>query len=175
MDCSEESHLVVLGLGSNRGDGEAIFSGAAEALGRVLGESRLSTLYRSKPMYVLDQPSFLNAALAGRFSGTPRELLALTQGVEASFGRDRSRERRKGERTLDIDILLFGSVVLAEPDLSIPHEGLLERKFALLPLLNLLPDARDPRSGAPLIEAYEALEPQGIYYAGLHPYNGLHG
>jgi 2-amino-4-hydroxy-6-hydroxymethyldihydropteridine diphosphokinase len=176
MASSEEAPLVVLGFGSNRGDGGAIFRAAAERLGARLGSPRLSPFYTSDPMYVVDQPRFLNAALSGRFGGTPRELLALVQETEAAFGRDRSRERPKGERTLDIDILLFGSAVVDEgPVLIIPHPGLAERKFALLPLLALQPDAVHPRTGVPLADSFAALPPQGIYYAELGPYNGPHG
>jgi 2-amino-4-hydroxy-6-hydroxymethyldihydropteridine diphosphokinase len=168
----ESGTLVALGLGSNRGDSRAILVSAAAKLLARLAEGRLSTLFESDPMYVQDQPRYLNAAVVGRFSGTPHELLAFIHEVEALFGRDRSRERRRGERTLDIDILLFGSSVIEEPPiLEIPHPGLRERKFALLPLLELLPEAGDPRSREP----YEALLPtlgeQGIYYADLAPYN----
>jgi len=169
---SSELSLVVLGLGSNRGEGRAIFDGAIESLSARLSCLRRSALYRSDPMYVLDQPPFLNCAAAGSFAGTPEELLAFIQAVEADFGRDRSQERRRGERTLDIDILLFGNRVVDDPPiLEIPHPGLLERKFALLPLLELLPRAEDPRTGAPLWEAYAKLPPQGIYYAESADYN----
>lgn len=163
---------VFLGLGSNKGDGRAIIAGAAEALGERLENLRLSTLYSSAPLYVLDQPAFLNAAAAGDFSGGPHELLAFIHEVEARFGRLRPAERRRGERSLDIDILLFGDEVVSEgPTLTVPHEGLLERKFALLPLLELEPGAVDPRDGKPLFDACAALGTQGIYYADLDPYN----
>lgn len=176
MGSSDDSVLVVLGFGSNRGDGGAIFRGAAERLGARLATPRLSPFYTSDPMYVVDQPRFLNAALSGFFTGTPRELLSLVQETEAAFGRDRSRERSKGERTMDIDILLFGALVVDEPpDLTIPHPGLTERKFALLPLLALHPESVHPRTGIPLSASYAALPPQGIYYAELGPYNGPHG
>ncbi len=163
---------VVLGLGSNRGDSDRILIDAAAVLGTILGEARRSSLYRTAPLYVTDQAAFLNAALCGTYDGGPRDLLALIHQVEVRFGRDRSRERRRGERTLDIDILLFADLVVAdEPILIIPHPGLLERKFALLPLLELLPEAVDPRSRRPLWENYLALPEQGIYYAGLADYN----
>ncbi len=122
-------------------------------------------------MYVKDQPTFLNAAVSGLFRGTPAELLALAQETEAAFGRDRSREARRGARTLDVDLLLFGDLVVEEPPgLMIPHPGLTERKFALVPLLELLPEARDPRTGLFLFDSLAGLEPQGIYYADLAPY-----
>ena len=164
---------VFLGLGSNKGDGRVIIAGAFRALGERLEHARLSALYSSEPLYVLDQPSFLNAAAVGEFSSGPYELLEFVNDVEARFGRNRSAERRRGERSLDIDILLFGAEAISDPPrLVVPHAGLRERKFALLPLLELDPGVLDPRSGAPLLEAYEALGTQGIYYADLPPYNG---
>ncbi len=127
-------------------------------------------------MYVLDQPRYLNAAVTGFFAGTPHELLSFVQEVEAQFGRDRSRERRRGERTLDVDILLFGASVVDEPpSLEIPHPGLRERKFALIPLLELLPEAVDPRDGTSLADLLPGLGTQGIYYADLAPYNPPNG
>lgn len=175
MDSSNDgSSFVILGLGSNRGVGRAIFEGARQRLSERLRDLRRSDLYVSDPLYVIDQPSFLNTAVAGYFSGTPYELLEFVHGVEGSFGRNRSQERRRGERTLDIDILLFGDLVIVDPPLlEIPHPNLLERKFALLPLLDLLPSARDPRTGLPLERSYRALPDQGIYYADLDVYNPL--
>ena len=127
-------------------------------------------------MYVADQPVFLNAAATGDFEGTPYELLSFINEVEAFFGRDRTKERKKGERSLDIDILLFGDEVVSDsPALMIPHEGLLERKFALLPLLELAPEARNPSDGKPLSEIFSKLPEQGIYYAELAPYNNCSG
>ena len=167
---------VFLGLGSNKGlgtaDGRTIIAESAAALREGMTNVRLSSLYVSDPLYVVDQPVYLNAAVAGDFEGTPYDLLFFINGIEALFGRDRLKERRRGERSLDIDILLFGDSIVADgARLTIPHEGLLERKFALLPLLELAPDSIDPRNGKPLAEAYTALKGQGIYYADLGPYN----
>ena len=118
-----------------------------------------------------DQATFLNAAVCGLFRGSPRELLELAQETEAAFGRERAREIRRGARTLDVDILLFGDRVVDEgSELLIPHPGLTERKFALIPLLELHPEARDPRTGSLLFESLAVLPPQGIYYADLAPY-----
>jgi 2-amino-4-hydroxy-6-hydroxymethyldihydropteridine diphosphokinase len=143
-------HLVVLGLGSNRGDSPAILAGAIEKLRGVLTGLRAASIIETDPLYVLDQPRFLNTAVSGFFTRSPRELLTLIHGIEASYGRDRSRERRYGERTLDIDILLFGNQVIFEPPiLEIPHPRLNERPFALEPLLELLPEAKDPVTGRP--------------------------
>jgi 2-amino-4-hydroxy-6-hydroxymethyldihydropteridine diphosphokinase len=144
--------LCVLGLGSNRPykdlcSNDLIKSAAAE-LQKTLIDMRLSPLYKTAPLHVTDQEPFVNAAVAGFFDGEAangaRKLLEIIQSIEARFGRDRSAERRWGERSMDIDILLFGDLTLAEPDLTIPHPRLKERAFALRPLLDLLPDAREP-------------------------------
>lgn len=167
-----EASLVILGLGSNKGPGRDILIDAAHCLSRLLKDCRCSSLFISKPMYVLDQDEFINCAVSGYFSGNPYELLEQVHGIEGSFGRDRTKERRRGERSLDIDILLFGRQIIQDsPVLEIPHPGLLERKFALLPLLELVPDAVDPRNGDALWKVYQKLGPQGIYYAEMDVYN----
>ncbi|MDR3161608.1 MAG: 2-amino-4-hydroxy-6-hydroxymethyldihydropteridine diphosphokinase [Spirochaetaceae bacterium] len=163
---------VVLGLGSNRGDSRRILGEALEALGELLEDLRGASLFETEPLHVTDQARFLNTAAAGIYRGEARELLAELHRIEARFGRDRERERRWGERTLDIDILLFGGRVISEPpDLEIPHPRLTGRRFALTPLLELCPEARDPRTGRPYGEFLEKLPPQGIYYAGPGEYN----
>jgi 2-amino-4-hydroxy-6-hydroxymethyldihydropteridine diphosphokinase len=158
---------VVLGLGSNQGDSRKILGDARGALGEILEETRAASFFETEPLLVTDQGRFLNTALSGRYRGEPRELLDHIHRIEARFGRDRKKERRWGERPLDIDILLFGDLVLSEPpELEIPHPRLTERRFALVPLLELFPDAADPRTGRAYRVFMEELPPQGIYYAG---------
>jgi 2-amino-4-hydroxy-6-hydroxymethyldihydropteridine diphosphokinase len=153
-----------------------LIAAAFVRLRAALDAAAVSSLYRTKPLYVADQPDFFNAAVVGLYAGTAFELLAFVNAVEAEFGRDRLHGRRRGERTLDIDILLFGGRVIAEPPrLVVPHPGLLERRFALEPLLELWPDAVDPRDGRPLALAAAALPDQGIYYAGAASYNPDNG
>ncbi len=154
---------VFLGLGSNIGDGAGIVRGAFSELSSILDGACLSRLWRSRALYVEDQPDFVNAAVMGESALSPRALLAAVNAIEARFGRDRGRERLKGPRTLDIDILLFGTRAISEPDLIIPHPGLKERRFALLPLLDLDGGLLDPTSGVPYSSIAEALPPQGIY------------
>ncbi|MDR1278917.1 MAG: 2-amino-4-hydroxy-6-hydroxymethyldihydropteridine diphosphokinase, partial [Treponema sp.] len=140
--------LVVLGLGSNQGDSRLILAGAIEKLGKILQGIKAASISETEPRYVTDQPRFLNTAVSGFCTLSPRELLDAAQTIEALYGRDRRRERRWGERTLDIDILLFGGLVFSDPPLlQIPHPRLNERRFALEPLVELIPGARDPVSG----------------------------
>ena len=154
---------VYVAVGSNRGDRERIIAQAVRLMGEVLTDLRVSTLYETRPMYVLDQPAFLNAAVEGKTSRQPEELLDRLQSAEAVLGRDRLSEIRMGPRTLDLDILLFGDHVVQTTRLSIPHPRLLERAFALVPLLELAPGAVDPRTGHPLREALALLGDQGVY------------
>ena len=160
--------MAVLGLGSNLGDSRRTVLGAITALGQVLAELRSASLYETEPLYVADQGRFINTAVAGFYSGTPGELLSCIHGIEANFGRNRNQERRMGERTLDIDILLFGDLAAVfpasenGPRLEIPHPRLRERRFALQPLLELLPDAVEPCTGLSYRSICDALPEQGV-------------
>lgn len=166
--------LVFLGLGSNRGDPASTLRSAFADLGAILEDGRISSLYRSKARYVTDQADFVNAAVSGWTDLEPRDLLEAIHGIETRHGRDRSREVSKGPRSLDIDILLHGQHLVAEEDLIIPHAALRERKFALLPLLELAPDLRDPLSGAPFSAILAQLPPQGIYLLAPPHYDRLY-
>jgi len=154
--------LVVLGLGSNLGDSCKIILDAIKALEKVLSELRCASLYETEPMYVKDQDKYINSAIAGYFDRSARELLYQINEIESCFGRDRSRERRWGERSLDIDILLFGEQIIKEADLEIPHPLLIERRFALEPLLELLPTAVEPGTMRPYLNICQALPDQGV-------------
>jgi len=124
---------------------------------------RSSSIYRTSPRYVLDQPDFLNLVVRGETDLPPAELLSRTQAVEARFGRDRSRERRKGPRTLDVDVLLYGEAIVDTPDLAVPHPGMTERAFVLAPLEELSPGLRHPSTGEPFAAYLAASDGQGIY------------
>jgi len=154
--------LVVLGLGSNLGDSRGIIFNAVKILEKSLKDLRAASLYETEPLHVTDQNRFINTAAAGFYEGTPGELLSLINEIEAGFGRDRNKERRWGERFLDIDILLFGDQILNEPELQIPHLRLRERRFALQPLLELLPDAMEPGTGLSYRSICDALPDQGV-------------
>lgn len=155
--------VVFLGLGSNVGDSIGIIGNAFGRLSTILRDARLSSLWRSRALYVEEQPDFVNAVARGETRLSPYELLDAIHEIEAEFGRDRSRERAKGPRTLDIDILLYGSSIITDDELIVPHPGLKERQFALVPLLELDRELVDPMTGEPYSRILERLPTQGIY------------
>ncbi len=125
----------------------------------AIGEApRLSRVYETRAMYVTDQPPYLNAVGALKCRLEPEDLLEELHRIEADFGRNRVREIRMGPRTLDMDILLAGDLVMDSPSLTIPHPRLGERLFVLVPLLELSPDLKDPSTGRPYARALEALQ-----------------
>lgn len=99
---------------------------------------RVSSFYASAPMGPQDQPDFVNAVVGFETTLTTFELLAFCQALEQQA--KRARLRRWGERSLDVDILLYGDIKISEPQLTIPHAGLHERNFVLLPLRELAPE-----------------------------------
>lgn len=155
---------VYLGIGSNIGDRASTIKQVCEALAAFLGRFEQASLYESLPREVTDQPPFLNTVVSGCTDVTPAELLARTSEIERAFGRNRSEERRKGPRTVDIDILLFGTRSLDSDDLTVPHPRMTERKFVLVPLLELAPLAVHPGTGIAFQDYLDSLAPQGIYY-----------
>jgi 2-amino-4-hydroxy-6-hydroxymethyldihydropteridine diphosphokinase len=157
---------IVLGLGSNRGDSADILRRAVEDLSSIIIDIRVSSLYRTDPQDYHDQDDFCNVVCAGRYDGTPRELLARIHEIESRYGRNRSVEIPKGPRSLDIDILLFGDSSMHDEDLVIPHERLSFRQFALVPLLEIMPKCADPVTGERYREISARLADQGVRKAG---------
>ena len=161
---------VYLGLGSNLGDSHQIVLSAVHALEEVLTDIRRASLYQTKPLYVTDQGCFINTVVEGSYTPvepfsptvSAKELLSRLHEIEARFGRDRSKERRWGERFLDIDILLFGDLTVNETELTIPHPRLKERRFALEPLIELSPDIAEPGTGLLYRDFCAALPDQGV-------------
>jgi 2-amino-4-hydroxy-6-hydroxymethyldihydropteridine diphosphokinase len=114
-----------------------------------------SGVYETPPEGGVARHPFLNAALAIETTLTARELMDVCRAIEDDAGR--TRERRFADRTLDIDLLLFGNEALAEPDLVVPHPRLAERAFALVPLADIAPGATIPGADRTVREALDAL------------------
>ena len=144
------------------GDSQKIILDAIAELEKHLKELCCASFYESEPLYVKEQPCFINTAVSGYFPERAEDLLEIIHKIESQFGRDRLKEKRHGQRSLDIDILLFGNFVCSSADLTIPHPGLKERCFALEPLLELLPNAICPITGKSYRSICDSLPDQGI-------------
>jgi 2-amino-4-hydroxy-6-hydroxymethyldihydropteridine diphosphokinase len=154
---------VYLGLGSNLAEPLAQLRGALKALA-ALPQSQLvgtSSFYISDPLGPADQPRYVNAVAALDSELTPLQLLDALQAIELNQGRER-KDERWGPRTLDLDILLFGDLMLDESRLRVPHYHMHARAFVLYPLAELAPDLRlpDGRALADLLATcpFEGLE-----------------
>lgn len=123
-----------IGLGSNLGDSKQILAEAVSKLA-VLGAVKASKLYQSPPMGPQDQPNYLNAVVRLETDLEPLALLDELQRFEQESGR--VRLRRWGERTLDLDLLIYGNETIQNERLIVPHVGVLERDFVLIPLLDI--------------------------------------
>lgn len=130
--------LVYIGLGSNLGDSKTQLTQASCAIHQTdsCNVVAISSLYGSKPMGPQDQPDYVNAVLALETELAPLELLDKLQVIELEFGRERKGERW-GPRTLDLDILLFGEQTINNDRLTVPHYGMKEREFVLIPLAEI--------------------------------------
>ena len=137
---------------------------ARAGLNDLIEDLRESRRYESRPMYYEHQPAFLNSVLTGRTRFDVETILSRIHEIEGAEGRRRNKSVPKGPRPLDIDILLAGEMRIETDRLRIPHPLIYERKFVLLPLLELHPGLVDPVSGTPLIEFFTKLDDQGIYY-----------
>ncbi len=153
--------LAYIALGANlpssAGLPEATLTAAAErlaALGRITARS---SLYSTAPVGVEDQPRFLNAVVALETDRSPRELLHGLLAIEQDFGRDRAASPPNGPRALDLDILLYGDLVLSASGLEVPHPRLAGRAFVLVPLHEIAPGLRNPRSGKTVAQLSQAL------------------
>ncbi|MDC4813189.1 2-amino-4-hydroxy-6-hydroxymethyldihydropteridine diphosphokinase [Acinetobacter baumannii] len=123
-----------IGLGSNLGDSRQILSEAIAKL-KSLGEVKVSKLYQSPPMGPQDQPNYLNAVAQLKTELLPLDLLDHLQRFEQEAGR--VRLRHWGERTLDLDLLIYGNEKIQNERLTVPHVGILQRDFVVIPLLDL--------------------------------------
>ena len=140
--------IAAIALGSNLpsrfGDRAANLDEALrqlEALGQV---TAVSSFHDTDPVGYEDQPRFLNAAAVLETELLPLELLHALLAIEHAMGRDRSTAPSKGPRIIDLDLLLFGDIVLQTPELTLPHPAMQERRFVLAPLVEIAPKMQHP-------------------------------
>ncbi len=156
--------MIYLSLGTNIGDREANLSGA---IGRLKAEAvavrRESSRYETAPQDVLHQPWFLNMVVECETRLFPMQLLARLLRIEREMGRDRSANAvRRGPRLIDLDLLLYNNAVINTPRLTVPHPRMLERRFVLEPLIELVPDLKDPHTRQPIARALAAVRQQKL-------------
>ncbi len=142
---------VVLGLGSNLGDRLGYLKQAVSRIRDAACFHAVSPIYETDPVGGPPQGAYLNAAVLVEWSDALDGLLAMTRGIENDLGR--ARNVHWGPRTLDIDLLWAEGVWADDDQLTVPHPRLYERSFALQPLLDVAPDAIDPKTLRPL-ESY---------------------
>jgi 2-amino-4-hydroxy-6-hydroxymethyldihydropteridine diphosphokinase len=147
--------IVYLSLGSNLGDREAQLRAARARLaaaGRVVA---ISSFYETEPVEFTRQPWFVNCAVALETGKTPRQLMMAILRIEEEMGR--KRVGKKGPRCIDIDILLFGDRVVEQPELTVPHPAMHQRRFVLEPLAEIAPGVLHPVLKKTIRELRDAL------------------
>ena len=149
--------VAYIGIGSNVGDRVENLRQALKHLDGIMSLERLSATYETAPRYVIDQPPFLNMAVGGDTPLEPLLLLEQLKKFEIDIGRVPTEERY-GPRAIDLDILFYGSDVVNEPGLSIPHPLMAEREFVLRPLADIAPNFRHPVMGRSVAEILSLLE-----------------
>lgn len=161
-------HTVYLSLGSNIGDREEHLDKAVEALDDCFGIQllKVSDYIVTAPVGNIEQEDFLNAAVMIRTLLEPHRLLEIIQGIEADDGR--TRDVHWGPRTIDIDIILYDEIIMADLDLIIPHTEAVKREFVLKPLEQIAPYAMHPVFRKTISQLYkEYLEDSGARYCSL--------
>jgi 2-amino-4-hydroxy-6-hydroxymethyldihydropteridine diphosphokinase len=154
------ARTVWLGLGTNVGDLAGNLARALAALEPFIDIDAVSAVYETEPFGYVDQPLFWNLALRGRTRLDPRALLGALQQCERDVGR--TPTFRMGPRLIDIDLLLYDDIVMDSAALRVPHPGLHERAFVLLPLLELDPGLVHPVTGVRLDASIAARDPAGV-------------
>ena len=146
---------VYLSLGSNVGDRQANLERAISELATIGAVVKRSSLYETEPMEVTDQPWFLNCAVELETELMPKQFIAAVLDVERSMGRKRTK--KKGPRTIDIDVILFGKSIVEMKGLTVPHPAMHLRRFVLEPIVEIAAEVRHPVFKRSMRELRDAL------------------
>lgn len=155
---------VFLSLGSNLGDREGNLRAALRGLGPEVRIQSISSLYETAPAGVKEQPDFLNLVVMGETALRPHQLLAHLKAIEQRVGR--TATYRWGPRIVDVDIILYGDLVLETPILTIPHREMARRAFVLIPLAEIAPDYIHPRMGLAIADLARRIGDDGVRMVG---------
>ena len=148
-------NLSYLSLGSNVGDTDRNLRDAIAQLRKIGNVSAISSFYKTEPVEFTNQAWFLNCVVEFETSKEPSELMSEILEIEHKMGRQRIQ--KKGPRTIDIDILLFGEAIVNTPELTIPHPAMARRRFVLEPLAEIAPHLRHPALKKTVLELLESL------------------
>jgi 2-amino-4-hydroxy-6-hydroxymethyldihydropteridine diphosphokinase len=154
-------HQLFLGLGSNLGDRWANLQRAVRALADLMVIEAISPVYKTAPWGLKTQPEFLNLCLSTSTVLKPLPLLTEIKKIENRLGRKPSV--RWGPRLLDIDILFYDDLILADEQLTIPHPQLAERAFVLAPLADLAPHFQHPQSSLTVEQMLAKVDQTAVY------------
>ncbi len=157
---SDQTEIIFLGLGSNLGDREANLQTVFQELPPEVEPTIFSSLYETEPWGFRDQPDFLNQVVQAKTELSPRELLVYLKKIEKKVGR--KPRFLYGPRLVDIDILLYGNMIINEINLVIPHNKIAERAFVLVPLAEIAPDLSLPDSAKTISELLELIESSDV-------------
>ncbi len=150
---------IYIGFGTNLGDREKQLREALRRVGRAVQITKTSPVYETEPWGVTAQPRFLNMVAEAETELGPEDVLRALQRIEHEMGRIRGM--RYGPRIIDLDLLLYGDEVMATKDLTLPHPRIAERRFVLLPLVELAPDLVHPELGMTMRELLERVPDEG--------------
>ncbi len=156
---SDKLRQYVIGLGANLGDRLRTLRSAVAGLAQCGTVRAVSALYETEPVGPA-QPDFLNAAVLLESNLAPQALLEALLGLERQHGRE--RREKWGARTLDLDLLYSPGLVVDTPQLTLPHPELTRRAFALVPLVDVATEARDPKTGELYSEILASLGARGV-------------
>ncbi|MGD8997725.1 MAG: GTP cyclohydrolase MptA [Anaerolineae bacterium] len=155
-----ERHRVYLGLGANLGDRQGNILQALQYVQARASITAVSSFYETEPVGYLDQPRFLNVCCALETDLLPRDLLRFLKWIERRMGR--MEAFRNAPRPIDMDILLYDDIVLADPNLQIPHPRMQERAFVLVPLAEIAPSLEHPALQETVEQLLDKVDRSGV-------------